>query len=70
MDETIYTVPEVAEYLKICKSKLYAMIRRGEFPYIRIGKNVRILESDLEEYIQNQRRPARQLGFKFPEGGQ
>ena len=66
MDE-IYTVPEVAAYLKICKSKLYSMIRKGEFPHIRIGKNVRILESDLEEYIEKQRQPAKQLGFKFPE---
>ena len=50
MDE-IYTVPDVAAYLKICKSKLNSIIRRGEFPHIRIGKNVRILESDLMEYI-------------------
>ena len=54
MEETVYTVPEVAEYLKICKSKLYSMIRKGEFPHIRIGKNVRILESDLIDYIEQQ----------------
>jgi len=67
MEETIYTVPEVAAYLKICKSKLYAMIRRGEIPHIKIGKNVRILESDLEAWLEEQRKPARQLGFNFPE---
>ena len=67
MKETIYTVPEVAAYLKICKSKLYAMIRHGEIPHIKIGKNVRILESDLEEWLMEQRKPAKQLGFKFPD---
>lgn len=66
MEETVYTVPEVAEYLKICKSKLYGMIRRGEIPYIKIGKNVPILESDLEEWLMEQRKPANQSGFRFP----
>ena len=65
--EPIYTVPEVAAYLKICKSKLYGMIRRGEFPHVRIGKNVRILESDLVEWLDKQHRPVRQMGFRFPE---
>ena len=65
MDEIIYTVPEVAEYLKICKSKLYAMIRRGEIPHIKIGKNVGNLESDLEEWLMEQRKPAKQLASDF-----
>lgn len=53
--ETIYTVPEVAKYLKICKSKMYLLVRRGEIPYIKIGKNVRIRESDLIEWIEQKR---------------
>jgi putative molybdopterin biosynthesis protein len=65
--ETIYTVPEVAEHLKICKSKMYELVRRGEISYIKIGKNVRIRESDLVDWLDKQHRPARQMGLGFPE---
>jgi excisionase family DNA binding protein len=67
--EQIMTIPQVAEYLQISKSKLYLMVRREELPHIRIGKNVRVLESDLEEWLMEQRKPAEQLEFRFPEGG-
>lgn len=51
--EQIYTVPEVAEYLKISKSKLYLMIQRREIPFVRIGeKSVRIRESDLIKWLE------------------
>ena len=64
--DTIYTVSEVAKYLKISKSKLYYMVQRGEIPYIKIGKNVRILEADLMEWLEERRRPEQQLGVRFP----
>ena len=49
--EPIYTVPEVAQYLKISKSKAYHLVQRREIPYIRIGKNVRIRHSDLMQWL-------------------
>lgn len=55
--EQIYTVLEVAKYLKISKSKLYLMIARREIPFIRIGvKSVRIRESDLIKWLEEQKR--------------
>ena len=66
MDE-VYTVLEVAAYLKICKSKMYYLVKRGDIPSIKIGKNARILESDLIEWLEEQHRPAKQMGFNFPE---
>ena len=52
--ETIYTIPEVAEYLKMSKSKVYDMVKTERIPYIRIGGNVRIRESDLIEWLDEQ----------------
>lgn len=53
--EQIYTVPEVAKYLKISKSKLYLMIQKREIPFIRIGeKSVRIREADLLSWLDEQ----------------
>lgn len=54
--DTILTIPEVAKYLKLSKSKVYGMVARNEIPYIRIGKNVRIKQSDLEKWLQENSR--------------
>jgi excisionase family DNA binding protein len=51
--DTILTVPEVAEYLKISKAKIYYLIQRKEIPHILIGRNVRIRESDLMEWLKS-----------------
>lgn len=55
--ETIYTVPEVAEYLKMSKSKVYYLIQRREIPYIKIGRNVRIRQEDLLKWLEKRSRP-------------
>ena len=54
--ETIYTVPEVAEYLKMSKSKVYYLIQRREIPYIKIGRNVRIRQEDLVKWLETKSR--------------
>ena len=55
--DIIYTIPEVAEYLKMSKSKLYDLVKRKKIPYIRIGRNVRIRQSDLDEWLEEKTRP-------------
>jgi len=52
MNEIVYTVPEVAQFLKISKSKVYYLVKRNEIPHIRIQRNVRILHSDLTKWLQ------------------
>ncbi len=51
--DSIMTVPEVARYLKMSKSKLYYLVQRKQIPHIKIGRNVRIRESDLNRWIEN-----------------
>jgi putative molybdopterin biosynthesis protein len=55
--ETIYAIPEVATYLKMSKSKVYDLVKKGKIPFIRIGKNVRIRQSDLMKWLDEQTRP-------------
>jgi putative molybdopterin biosynthesis protein len=55
--ETIYTIPEVAEYLKMSKSKVYDLVKKGRIPFIKIGRNVRIRQSDLMRWLEEQTRP-------------
>ncbi len=51
MDE-ILTIPQVAKYLKISKAKIYYLVQRREIPHIKIGRNVRIRESDLVKWLE------------------
>jgi excisionase family DNA binding protein len=55
--ETIYTIPEVADYLKMSKSKVYDLVKRQKIPFIKIGRNVRIRQSDLLEWLEEMTRP-------------
>jgi excisionase family DNA binding protein len=52
MDEKIYTIPEVAAYLKMSRSKVYNLVQGRKIPYIRINRNVRIRETDLKKWIE------------------
>jgi excisionase family DNA binding protein len=54
MMDRILTVPEVATYLQMSKSKVYYLIQRKEVPHIKIGRNVRIRQSDLEKWLTKQ----------------
>ena len=52
--EPILTIPEVAKYLKISKAKIYYMVNRKQLPHIRIGKNIRVYEYQLIEWLKKQ----------------
>lgn len=54
MMDKILTVPQVAEILQISKAKAYLIIQRGEMPYIKLEKNIRVKESELQKYIEKQ----------------
>ena len=57
MDE-ILTIPQVAKYLQISKAKIYYLVQRKQIPHIKIGRNVRITESDLIKWLEKQKNPA------------
>ncbi|MBX6752532.1 MAG: helix-turn-helix domain-containing protein [Micromonosporaceae bacterium] len=48
------TLDEVAEELAVTKTQVYAMVRDGELPAIKIGKkgHWRVERAKLEEYIE------------------
>ncbi len=52
MNDTVYTIPEVAKYLKLSRSKVYLLVTQKKIPYVRIGRNVRIRQSDLETWLK------------------
>ena len=55
MIEKLLTAEEVALVLNISRSKAYRMMRQKEIPTITIGKNVRVSNEDLEDYVVKNR---------------
>lgn len=49
------SVTEVAQYLRISKSKLYKMTSANEIAHSKIGKLLSFKKSDLDEYIKSHR---------------
>lgn len=49
------TIKEVAELLNISTQMVYKLIRRGEMEAFKIGNAVRILQSDVDTYIQRRK---------------
>ena len=55
--DPILTVTEAAEYMKLSKSKVYQLIQMGKMPHLRIGRNVRIKQSEMVKWLEKQARP-------------
>ena len=54
MSMELLTVPEVAQRLKLSKSKVYLLCQQGQIPTITLGKSVRIPLRELEEWLSQQ----------------
>lgn len=62
------TLADVAEVLNTSSAQVYALVRRGELPAIKIGGRGqwRVEGSRLEEYIADQYRRAEQYVAEHP----
>ncbi|MGA0846275.1 MAG: helix-turn-helix domain-containing protein [Luteolibacter sp.] len=49
----LYTVNELADYLRVCPRQLYTWRMSGLIPYIKIGKAVRFRLADVEAALVN-----------------
>ncbi len=52
MDHHSYTTEEVAKRLKVSKLTVYDLIKKGELPSYRVGRQMRIDAADLDQYIK------------------
>ena len=53
MEAKLLTPAVVAEILRVSMAKAYTLLKQGEIPVVRIGKNVRVRREDLERYIND-----------------
>ena len=54
MSEPLLTAAEVADQLRVSTMTVYRLIRRGELPAVRVGRNYRVREADLEAFLDDQ----------------
>ena len=50
----LFTLKEVAAWLKITVAMVRAMIKRGELPAIRVGRLLRVRHEDLDAFMTRQ----------------
>jgi excisionase family DNA binding protein len=52
MPEEYMTVAEVAEILKLNQQTIRNMLDRGDLPFVRLGRRVRIKRSDFDRFVE------------------
>ncbi len=66
-----YTTEEIAKILRISKLTVYDLIKKGELPAYRVGRQMRVDESDLEAYKAKAKGEYRQASaVSIPHTGQ
>lgn len=54
MSDRLLTAGEVADQLRVSTMTVYRLIRRGELPAVRVGRNYRVRDRDLASYLDSQ----------------
>lgn len=49
--DRLWTVAEVASHMRVSNMTVYRLIKAGDLPAIRVGKNYRIRGGDLAAYL-------------------
>ena len=48
-------VPEVAQILRVARSRAYELVADGEIPAVKIGRSVRVSRKELDRWLEDQR---------------
>lgn len=49
--DKLLNAQDIAKMLNVSKPQVYLMMRRGDFPVVKMGRLVRARQSDIEEFI-------------------
>ena len=55
MEETYYTLQEIADQLKVNYRMVYRWVRAGTLPAYKFGSEWRVTETDIEKFIEERR---------------
>ncbi|MCL0073089.1 helix-turn-helix domain-containing protein [Dehalococcoidia bacterium] len=54
--EELFTLEELARYLKISKPTLYKMVEKGKIPALKIANQWRFKKDDINGWLEKQRK--------------
>ncbi|HEB73776.1 DNA-binding protein [Methanosarcinales archaeon] len=54
--EELFTLEELAKYLKISKPTLYKMVEKGKIPALKIANQWRFKKDDINRWLEKQRK--------------
>ena len=52
-------VASAAKMLGLCRAQLYILMREGKLPYTHVGRQRRLILSDIDNYVKKGYQPAR-----------
>jgi len=52
----LLTVHELAKHLSIGRDTAYSLVRRKDFPSVKLGREYRTIKADLPEWLEKQRK--------------
>jgi len=55
MTDTILTIKDVAQYLKVNERTIYRLAASGDIPAFKVGNSWRFKREDLEDWMERQR---------------
>lgn len=67
-DETFLTTAEVLDYLRIELRTVYRMIKAGQIPAVRVGRQWRFRKSDLDAWLERRGTTLYKSAAQQPEG--
>ena len=53
LDELLLTVAEVADTMRVSNMTVYRLIKSGELPALRVGKNYRLRRSEVQKFLSD-----------------
>jgi excisionase family DNA binding protein len=52
----LLTIYETAKLLKLSTNRVYALIKQGVLPSVRVGGSIRVVRKDLEQFLKGDRK--------------
>jgi excisionase family DNA binding protein len=54
----LWTVPEVADFLRVSRKGVYSLVETRKIPFVRISNRIRFFRSDVLAWLEENRVPA------------
>lgn len=61
MSDSLLTVPEVAEYLRVKPRTVYQWVWRRRIPFLKAGSTVRFRRAEIDEWLARRNRKETRL---------